>query len=450
MNAVPVGVVPDIVSKARFITGAHRGTVLIVIGLSVSKVISGMVTGRIGIRIGFIHGGHFRPVGVLSALFVIGLEGEAGIRTHRKAGGGEGDGTAAQGRSAGEIPDVFIAVGHYVGDGEVVCHTRAVVVHGDGKGHPVSGIGGRLVDLFVQAHIGYGVNPRIPVQVILPRSKVGIDGSTAGGVRIGIFGLITPLIFGGEDVSGRKGGLVEDHMVGARLEVLKEVRSAGIGGIGNAGIGSVLVELDGHPLYPALTAILNAVPVGVVPDIVSKARGLHKSEIKGMVVVAVIAGRISNRSIPCMQHAVVSVTVVQIIGRVVDILSRGDPGSKIRIAQRNPNLVCRCGLQRMSAGHPGIGTSAEEIMPLPLGLRLPNFGVYRSIAVGVPPEFDGHVGDSRFSRILDPVSVHISPDIISDLDRCRITKDLDITDATRFAIVFTGVFFRDQQFFGFI
>ena len=281
MDTITVAVYPDIVSQACFAPCGHHGAVLIIIGNAVCEVINGRATGRVRVYIRFIHSRHLCPVGMLTTLFIVYLEGKAGSSTHCQRGHREAHGGTTQCGPACQVTDILIPSRHHIGDGDIVCDAWAVIVYCNRKGHPIPCIGGGLVNLFGEADICHRVHPCIPCQIILTRDQRGAYGCTGERIGITVFTLIASLVLAGQHIAHRR---IKHDMVVAWGKVTEEILSTGIGTVCGTCIHAIFIEVYDHPCYSALTHILDTITVAVYPDIVSQACRLHKPKVKTMVV----------------------------------------------------------------------------------------------------------------------------------------------------------------------
>ena len=117
---------------------------------------------------------------------------------------------------------------------------------------------------------------------------------------------------------------------------------------------------------------------------------------------------------------------MHVIRRVVDVLRGGNATSKMRIVKCNTDLIVCVGLQwRPSAPNHSMLCPPTEVI---LSDR-----VSRGLAYLFPCpwsrlliEINRYVAQRLLTRILDPVTICIYPDIVTDFQRCRRKQQLNI------------------------
>ena len=200
--------------------------------------------------------------------------------------------------------------------------------------------------------------------------------------------------------------------------------------IEHAVVVGIFIQGNGDPLKVHITV---GIAVGVFGDITAPAAEaqLCKPKIQRMIIFSVSTGRVVDGRISDIQAAVVSVAIMHVIDRAVDVLSRGYQASKIRIIQGNTQLIMCVRLQRILPGHPLVCQATEIILPLCIGgcRTHERPGSLSRLLV----EANHHIGQRRLTRILNPVIVNILPDIVTDFERRTILHHLHIAHSISFS-----------------
>ena len=367
---------------------------------------------------------------------------------------GEGVVTVRIGRGGVHFVALGIEQGHVdIGDAGLVVLLNAV-----GVGVVPDGVseGGRLIKPEVHGHVGIVVILRRSCctgeACLIDRFRIGLEivVRRADAIAFVIITIFITVIIGSIIVAltctrlhtlerSTCGKLTRryvhkiapgDHIVKDITTVRLRLRRSDRGGCAWSITG--MIELQCHAGDTGLVAILDSI-VGhassvsiVIPNDITDCNRGREPEVQSMIVLSIVAGRVVDGRISGVQSAIVSIAIMHVIRGVVDILRGGDTVSKMRIVKCNTHLIVCVGFQWRPAtpNHSIVCRATEVIFP---------GRVSRGLAYLFPCprsrlliEINRYVTQRRLARILDPVTICIFPNIVTDFQRCRRKQQLNI------------------------